>query len=96
MLRMKERYKQEVVAALMEEFKYSSVMQAPCVTKVVVNVGVGEALNDAKALDNASRDISVITGQRPADAGAQIHCEFQVARGAGGWRQGDVARPAHV
>jgi large subunit ribosomal protein L5 len=65
MLRMKERYKQEVVAALMEEFKYSSVMQAPCVTKVVVNVGVGEALNDAKALDNASRDISVITGQRP-------------------------------
>jgi large subunit ribosomal protein L5 len=65
MLRMKERYKQEVVATLMEDFKYRSVMQVPRVTKIVVNVGVGEALNDAKALDNASRDISVITGQRP-------------------------------
>lgn len=64
-MRMKERYKQEVVAALMEEFKYRSVMQAPRVTKIVVNVGVGESLNDAKALDNTSRDISVITGQRP-------------------------------
>ncbi len=65
MLRMKERYKQKVVAELMEEFKYRSVMQAPRLTKIVVNVGVGEALNDAKALDNTSRDISVITGQRP-------------------------------
>ncbi len=64
-MRIKERYKQEVVAALMEEFKYRSVMQAPRVTKIVVNVGVGESLNDAKALDNTSRDISVITGQRP-------------------------------
>jgi len=65
MLRMKEHYKQEVVPALVEEFKYRSVMQAPRVTKIVVNVGVGEALNDAKALDNAVRDISVITGQQP-------------------------------
>lgn len=65
MLRMKAHYKQEVVPALMEEFAYRSVMQAPRVKKVVVNVGVGEALNDAKALDNATRDISVITGQQP-------------------------------
>jgi large subunit ribosomal protein L5 len=65
MLRMRERYKQEVVPALMEDFNYRSVMQVPRVTKIVVNVGVGEALNDAKALDNATRDISVITGQRP-------------------------------
>jgi large subunit ribosomal protein L5 len=65
MLRMRERYKQDVLPALMEEFGYSSPMQVPCVTKVVVNVGVGEALTDAKALDNAVRDVSVITGQRP-------------------------------
>ena len=65
MLRMKEHYRQEVVPALVEEFKYRSVMQAPRVTKIVVNVGVGEALNDAKALDNTVRDISVITGQQP-------------------------------
>jgi large subunit ribosomal protein L5 len=62
---MRERYKQEIVPALMEEFDYQSPMQAPRVTKVVVNVGVGEALDNAKALDNTVRDVSVITGQSP-------------------------------
>jgi large subunit ribosomal protein L5 len=65
MLRMRERYKQTVVPVLMEEFDYSSPMQVPFVIKVVVNVGVGEALDNAKALDNTVRDISVITGQQP-------------------------------
>jgi large subunit ribosomal protein L5 len=65
MLRIRERYKQEIVPALMEEFSYQGPMQVPRVTKVVVNVGVGEALDNAKALDNAVRDISVITGQSP-------------------------------
>jgi large subunit ribosomal protein L5 len=62
---MKDRYRQESVPVLMKDFNYQSVMEAPHVTKVVVNVGVGEALDNAKALDNAVRDISVITGQRP-------------------------------
>jgi large subunit ribosomal protein L5 len=65
MLRMKERYKQEVIQALMEDFGYRNPMQVPRVIKVVINVGIGEALDDAKALDNAVRDISVIAGQRP-------------------------------
>lgn len=65
MLPMKERYKQDVVAALMKDYGYDNTRQVPRVTKVVVNVGVGEALTDAKALDNATRDISVITGQKP-------------------------------
>ena len=65
MLRMKERYKQEVLPTLLKDFGYSSPMQAPRISKVVVNVGVGEALNDAKALDNTMRDVSVITGQSP-------------------------------
>jgi large subunit ribosomal protein L5 len=65
MLRIRERYKQEILPALMEEFSYQGPMQVPRVTKVVVNVGVGEALDNAKALDNAVRDISVITGQSP-------------------------------
>lgn len=65
MLRMKERYQQEIAPTLMKDFGYTSPMQVPRVIKIVVNVGVGEALNDAKALDNAVRDISVITGQRP-------------------------------
>jgi large subunit ribosomal protein L5 len=62
---MKERYKQEVLPALMKEYNYRSPMEVPRVTKIVVNVGVGEALDNAKALDNAVRDISVISGQRP-------------------------------
>jgi large subunit ribosomal protein L5 len=65
MLRIKERYQQEITPILVKDFGYTSPMQVPRVIKIVVNVGVGEALNDAKALDNAVRDISVITGQRP-------------------------------
>jgi large subunit ribosomal protein L5 len=65
MLRMRDLYKQEIVPVLMKDFGYRTPMEVPRLTKVVVNVGVGEALNDAKALDNAVRDISVITGQKP-------------------------------
>jgi large subunit ribosomal protein L5 len=62
---MRERYKQETVPALMKDFDYDSPMEVPRVIKVVVNVGVGEALDNAKALDNTVRDITVITGQKP-------------------------------
>ncbi len=63
--RLLERYRNEVVPALMEEFGYANVMQVPRVTKLVVNVGVGEALDNAKALDGAVEDLRVITGQQP-------------------------------
>ena len=65
MLRLKERYRDEVVPAMMKEFSYSNIMQVPRLDKVVVNVGVGEALDNAKALDFVVQDISTITGQRP-------------------------------
>ncbi len=65
MLPMKERYRQDVVPRLMEEFDYNNVMEVPRLIKVVVNVGVGEALEDAKALDHTVRDITTITGQQP-------------------------------
>lgn len=65
MSRMKELYVEELVPALMRHYNYQSPMQVPRITKVVVNVGVGEALDNAKALDNAVRDVSVITGQNP-------------------------------
>jgi large subunit ribosomal protein L5 len=65
MPRLKDRYRQEVVPALMKEFGYKSPMQVPRLQKVVVNVGVGEALQNAKALDAAVEDIATITGQRP-------------------------------
>lgn len=62
---LKKRYQEEIVPALMEEFKYSNVMQAPRVRKVVLNVGMGEALDNPKSLENAVRDLTIITGQHP-------------------------------
>ena len=63
--RLQEKYKNEVAPALMREFNYQNPMQVPRVEKVVVNIGVGEAIQNAKALDAASKDLSTITGQRP-------------------------------
>jgi len=63
--RLKERYREEVVPALVKEFGYKNVMQAPRLEKIVVNVGLGEALQNPKALDSAAEDTAAITGQRP-------------------------------
>ncbi len=65
MPRLRERYVKEIVPALMQEFHYSNVMQAPALHKVVINIGMGEAVQNAKAMDNAVRDLADITGQRP-------------------------------
>ncbi len=65
MPRLMERYREEVLPAMMKEFDYSNALQVPQVSKVVVNVGVGEALDNAKALDFVVQDIVTITGQRP-------------------------------
>ncbi len=62
---LKEQYKNEVAASLMQEFGYDNVMQVPRVMKVVVNVGLGEALDNAKAIEFATNDIVQITGQKP-------------------------------
>ncbi|MCI0478279.1 MAG: 50S ribosomal protein L5, partial [Anaerolineales bacterium] len=63
--RLKERYRKEILPALMREFNYQNVMQAPRVQKVVVNIGVGEAIGNAKALDAAVKDMTAIVGQKP-------------------------------
>lgn len=65
MPRLKENYKNEVVPALGKEFGYQNVNQTPRLRKIVINVGLGEALQNAKALERASQDISIITGQHP-------------------------------
>jgi large subunit ribosomal protein L5 len=65
MPRLKERFVTEVVPAMQQEFGYANVMQVPRVTKVVVNIGLGEALLNAKALDAASKDLMAISGQKP-------------------------------
>src|SRR5438270_12247042 len=63
--RMHERYARDVVPALVRDFNYQNPMQVPRVAKVSVNVGVGEAIANAKALDATVRDVSIITGQKP-------------------------------
>jgi large subunit ribosomal protein L5 len=64
--RLRERYQTEIAPALREEFGYANVMQVPGLTKIVVNMGVGEAARDAKLIDGAVRDLAIITGQKPA------------------------------
>jgi large subunit ribosomal protein L5 len=64
--RLQQRYRDEIAAALREQFGYSNVMQIPTVTKIVVNMGVGEAARDSKLIEGAVRDITAITGQRPS------------------------------
>ena len=65
MNRMQERYQQEAVPALRKEFNYRNIMEVPRIEKVVVNVGLGEAMDDSKALEAALTDLTTITGQKP-------------------------------
>ncbi len=62
---LNEQYRNDVVPALMKEFEYSTVMQVPRLDKIVINVGLGEALDNAKAIEFATNDITQITGQKP-------------------------------
>ena len=64
--RLKQRYRAEIVAALTEEFGYGNPMQVPGITKITVNMGVGEAARDSKLIEGAIRDLATITGQKPA------------------------------
>lgn len=63
--RLKERYRKEFLPTLVREFKYSNSMQAPRLQKIIVNIGVGESITNAKALDGAVKDLTAITGQKP-------------------------------
>ncbi|MBO8178380.1 MAG: 50S ribosomal protein L5 [Bacillus sp. (in: Bacteria)] len=65
MNRLKEKYLKEITPALMSKFNYKSVMEVPKIEKIVVNMGVGDAVQNAKALDMAVEELSLITGQKP-------------------------------
>ena len=65
MSRLMERYQNEVVKSLMEKFNYSSRMQAPKIEKIVLNIGVGDAVSNSKLLDEAVNELSLISGQKP-------------------------------
>jgi large subunit ribosomal protein L5 len=64
--RLKTRYREEILPALREEFGYGNVMQVPGLTKIVVNMGVGDAARDSKLIEGAVRDLATITGQKPS------------------------------
>ncbi len=81
--RLKEFYKKEVVPSLMEMFGYKNVWQVPRLVKIVVNMGLGEALQDIKVLDNAREQLALITGQRPAITRAKKSiAAFKLRKGA--------------
>ena len=63
--RLKARYRAQITPALREQFAYTNPMQVPGLTKIVVNMGVGDAAKDSKLIDGATRDLAVITGQKP-------------------------------
>ncbi|WP_241780566.1 50S ribosomal protein L5, partial [Streptomyces wadayamensis] len=64
--RLKLKYREEIAGKLRDEFKYENVMQVPGLTKIVVNMGVGDAARDSKLIEGAIRDLTTITGQKPA------------------------------
>lgn len=71
MSRLKQHYKEEVVPALMKEFGYSNVMQVPRLEKIVLNIGMGEALKNPRAMDAAAADLAAIAGQHPVTTRAK-------------------------
>jgi large subunit ribosomal protein L5 len=64
--RLKNRYREEILPALRQDFGFANVMQVPGLTKIVVNMGVGEAARDSKLIEGAVRDLTAITGQKPS------------------------------
>lgn len=80
--RLKEFYRQEVLPALTKEFSYRSVMEVPRLEKMVVNIGLGEALQNPRALETATADIATITGQKPvANRAKRSIANFKVRQG---------------
>ncbi|WP_215112655.1 MULTISPECIES: 50S ribosomal protein L5 [unclassified Exiguobacterium] len=65
MNRLQEKYKSDIVKAMMDKFNYDSVMQVPKVEKVVINMGVGDAVSNSKALDMAVEELTILSGQKP-------------------------------
>ncbi len=65
MARLKDFYKEKLVSKLMKDFGYKNVMQVPSLVKIVINMGLGEAIQDIKVIDSAVRDLSAISGQKP-------------------------------
>ena len=82
MPRLKQTYREDIVPALQREFGFKNIMQVPTVTKVVVNMGVGEAARDSKLIEGALRDLTDITGQKPQVTKARLSiAQFKLREG---------------
>lgn len=65
MVRLEKKYKEEIVPSLMEQFKYDSIMQVPAITKITLNMGIGEAVGNKKVVEIATNEMALISGQKP-------------------------------
>ena len=82
-VKLKDKYNNEIIGALREEFKYANVMQVPRLEKIVVNMGVGDAIADAKLMDAATAELALITGQKPVIRKARLSISnFKLRAGA--------------
>jgi len=82
MAALKERYKTEIVPALLKRFNYKNIMEVPRLEKIVINMGLGEAIQDIKILDASTRELALITGQRPVVTKARKSiAQFKVRAG---------------
>jgi large subunit ribosomal protein L5 len=80
--RLKQRYRSEIVPALQQQYSYANPMQVPGIVKIVVNMGVGQAARDAKLMDGAVRDLTLITGQKPLVQKARLSiAQFKLREG---------------
>ena len=88
--RLRDMYQQKVVPALMKEFGYKNVMQVPKLERVVLNVGMGQAVQNVKLLESAVTELGTITGQKPVITKAKkAIAGFKLRQGFADWRQGD-------
>ena len=97
MARLHEFYKEKVVPGLIEKFGYKSVMEVPRITKITLNMGLGEAVADKKIIENAVGDLTKIAGQKPVITKARkAIAGFKIRQGYPIGCDGHAARPGHV
>ena len=95
--RLKEYYESTIRPQLTEEFSYSNPLQLPRLEKIIVNMGVGEAVTDSKKIDGAVADLTAITGQKPIVVRARRSvATFKLREGMAYWREGDSQAAAYV
>ena len=93
MTRLKEQYLNEIKDAMQKKFGYKNVMEIPKIDKIVINMGVGEAKDNAKALDSAVKDLEIISGQKAIITKAKkINSKLQNKRRACNWLQSNIKR----